>query len=1100
MLHDKNTRLDWSQYTWEEFEDICYEYASERYCSDLYKVFITERRKDGGRDIVITELANNKLTWGECKHHRNSIGLDDIGKNIVLAITNQIQKIIFFSVSDVTPNTKHEILCAAKIHGFDVLFLDGIDLDCEIARNKKILYQYFKESFDLFNPNIDIIATDVCIDEFANAYNNTFYKDSRYYKLKNGLDFYIHIFLKNYYSSDAKSVQINIQEPKDCHFYKTSLTIDRLNSFCEATITIHGIVINSQQVVSLPQISVSYCINEQTKNLSIALGEIDGRSIWKVPICGAPNIKYLTSVNSLREQVINGFTRIVYVRGVSGSGKTRMLEEISALMIQKNFMPVYIDAMKFKKNLLFRELLRQLLCIPHLDSKNIFEECAFEALLKKYHISFPDITMLHKFIWESKSISATILGDFIYQCIIRTPVTARLYIQFDNIQNLDEVTQGCLLYLCSKLLEEKCCVCFAFALNTSLANKTVNAPLIQYLENQRLHEEDSLILTHTMGKLDKASRKYMVKESLHMSGAYDKEIAEISEKSGALPLDILLFCKMLCNSNCFVWNGCEREIQDSEKFSEFFLKLPDTISSIIQIRFDAIYKTYPNIKAVYKLIQLILFFANRMPVQLINPFGIRNELIFKLKEDLVIMENPDSCLSFFHDNYYRYFIKQGTIYCFGINELSLLLKYSKKFEYELGPAMQVNQAKCLYLLDRKEEFHHLTDKLLRKFKASGFYPEIIDLTSFYLSKIHSLKYQNQRLNYTIDKAVAQIEAISFSQGIKTLKEIEAKVKSGNYMYDNVLIGKFYHQYVNSYTHSGKYHMALSVLHDFEAVEGLSLEQKFLIEDRYCLCHYALGSIENAEKHIKKALGIAKRMGNDFWISTAYSDKAFIYFTNTADISKIKYNFRKAVKLYNSKTDASEYRYIEIKIQSALLALLENRYNKANLYIDEAIAQAAERTYTYLLIPAQNVKAYILLKKGRIEASISVLEQARLNSEVFGSTKYMITIWNTLGIAYHSQGNYKKSYFCFSNGEKILRVYSCAEDCSVRFAPLIANWLLSSMKTNPDIVYKNKNYYQYYSSDRINAILDSFWGHSGQNIVINLAEQFPLIHEGYALMY
>ena len=145
MSRDKKPRLDWSQYNWEEFEDICYEYASIKYNSAIYEVSITERRKDGGRDIVITNLVNDKIAWGECKHHKNSVGLDSIGKNVVLAITNQVNKIIFFSVSGVTPNTKHEILCAAKIHGFDVLFLDGVELDREITGNKYLLNKYFKD-------------------------------------------------------------------------------------------------------------------------------------------------------------------------------------------------------------------------------------------------------------------------------------------------------------------------------------------------------------------------------------------------------------------------------------------------------------------------------------------------------------------------------------------------------------------------------------------------------------------------------------------------------------------------------------------------------------------------------------------------------------------------------------------------------------------------------------------------------------------------------------------------------------------------------------------------------------------------------------------
>ena len=109
-MPEKNTkRLNWEKYTWIDFERICFEYAKEKYNSTIYKVKITQAQKDGGRDIVISDTQNNRTAWGECKHHKRNIDLSDIGKNVVLAITNEIQKIIFFSVSEITVNTKHEI-------------------------------------------------------------------------------------------------------------------------------------------------------------------------------------------------------------------------------------------------------------------------------------------------------------------------------------------------------------------------------------------------------------------------------------------------------------------------------------------------------------------------------------------------------------------------------------------------------------------------------------------------------------------------------------------------------------------------------------------------------------------------------------------------------------------------------------------------------------------------------------------------------------------------------------------------------------------------------------------------------------------------------
>ena len=1096
MSNNKDSRLNWDKYTWEQFEDICYEYTSEKYNSDIYQVSITKRRKDGGRDIIISNQVNKKTAWGECKHHKNSVGLDDIGKNVVLAMTNQIQKMIFFSVSNVTPNTKHEILFAAKLHGFDVLFLDGKDLDCEIAGNKQLLRKYFEESFELFNPKTETLDINVCIDEFTNAYNDTFYKDSRYYRLENGLDFYIHIFIKNYYSANVDSFELSIHEQMDCHFYSTTATIDKINSFCDAVLTIRGIVLNTQHAVSLPTIKCVYQINQHVVNRSIDLGEIDGRDIWKVSMCGEENIQFLSLMDSLCKQVVNGHAKIIYIRGVSGSGKSRMLEEIASLMVQKNFMLIYIDAMKYQKNYLFRELIRQLLCIPHLNSNNKFEKYDFVKLVEKYHINHSDVTTIYNFIWKNRRISSTILSDFIYQCIISIPITTRFYIQIDNIQSLDTETQRCILFLCSKLLEEKCHVCFAFTLNTSFSKNSDKDPLVQYFESQRLHKEDPTVFSHTMKKLDEPGRQHMVKESLHMSSNYEKEIALIANKSGALPLDILLFCKMLSNSNCFVWNENVREIQDPEKFSEYMSTLPDTVSSIIQTRLDAIYKTISNKESLDKFFQLIVFFANRLPLRVADSFKINRNLITKLKEDLVVLEDAGTCLSFFHDNYYRHFLSKGNTYCFSTRELLQLLNYSKEYEDELGPVMVVNQIRCLYLLGMKDEFQELALEKLFDFKVSGFYSEIITLATFYLSKNRSAKYKNRNLLFMIEKAAAQMETVSFVQGIKTLKEIEKKINSNDFTYDSSLVGKFYHHYVNSYTHAGNYNSALDVLQKFELIEKLNHEQKFLIEDRYCLCHFSLGNFDMAEQHIKKAIAIAKKMKSDFWISTAYSDRAFNYFTNTIDISKIKYNFRQAIKKYNKENDISEYRSIEIQIQSALLALLEEKYNSAKESIDKAIAQATERTYTYLLIPAQNVKAYILLKKNQVEYAIALLERARLNSEIFGSTKYMIIILNSLGIAYCAKGDCKNGHKCFVKAEKILKTYSCPDDCSVRFAPLIVNWILSSCQLRPELLQSNIEFSRYTISSKVQDILNHLY--EGQPVILN--KYFPLVHKGFAMLY
>lgn len=1096
-MPEKNTkRLNWEKYTWIDFERICFEYAKEKYNSTIYKVKITQAQKDGGRDIVISDTQNNRTAWGECKHHKRNIDLSDIGKNVVLAITNEIQKIIFFSVSEITVNTKHEILKAAMIHNFDVLFLDGAALDYEISGNKNILNKYFSESFELYNSNTNTLTASICIDESKCANSNAFKEGSSYYKLENGLDFYFHIFLKNYYLKYISNICISLPETSEYHLYKNVIKTERLEPFCDAVFSVHGILLNTEKVVQLSKIDITYTIDNTIKKITYIPGEIYGGNIWKIPICGTKNIKFLSSVKDIQYRVLNGDIQIFYLEGASGSGKTRMLEEIRSLMVQQGFSCIHIDSVCYKSHIFMRELLRQLLCLPRLNYENMFTDKDLENLLLKYGITFSNISLIHKFLWGKKKVEFTLINDLIYQCIDKRPVKLPLFIEIDNIQSLDNEIQQFLIYLCTELSAKRSPVCFAFALNTTLLKSENKSPLIRYLKTMGIHKENVFIHPFLMDALERDDKKKMIKNILKLSPSYSREINEIADKAGALPLDILLFCKMLYNSQCFVLKNNKYEIAKPEDFSRQLKEFPESFVSIVEIRLSTIKKKYSSLNSITKLFQLILFFDNRLPSDIARAFNIQPQMISNLKRDLLISETVDTDITFFHDNYYRYFSQKGIIYKFNERDLEKLLKYSISYEASFGASMKINHAKCLYFLNKKEDFYEYAENLLCELSATFSYNEIISLAEFYIPRTQKYEFRNKCLTFELEKALAQLEIDSFVKGIQELKKIKKKLDKTLYDYDIEIVSRFYHQYINSYTHAGKYLNAISVLDEFSQLEGISLKYKFILEDRYCLCYFSLGDFEKATLHIKNAIKIARKIKDDFWISTAYSDFAFNYFTNTRNISKIRYYFGKAKKYYSQDKDKTSYRIIEIHIQTALRELLNNNYNAANDNIKMAIDYATTRNYTYLLIPANNVKAIISMKLENISDAIKILYKCRFDSEVFGSTKLVITILNSLGVAYCANGDLKKGSNYFAQAEEMLCKYSTPENCSTRFAPLIANYL-QVLKQTQFSAFEQK--IAYYHSARLNQI----YMPAQSEITcanINLEDYFPLTHHGYALMY
>ena len=82
-------------------------------------------------------------------------------------------------------------------------------------------------------------------------------------------------------------------------------------------------------------------------------------------------------------------------------------------------------------------------------------------------------------------------------------------------------------------------------------------------------------------------------------------------------------------------------------------------------------------------------------------------MISNLKRDLLISETVDTDITFFHDNYYRYFSQKGIIYKFNERDLEKLLKYSISYEASFGASMKINHAKCLYFLNKKEDFYEV---------------------------------------------------------------------------------------------------------------------------------------------------------------------------------------------------------------------------------------------------------------------------------------------------------------------------------------------------------------------------------------------------------
>lgn len=280
-------KLNWEEYDWRQFEKICFEYIKTVYSAKFYKTQLTRAKKDAGRDIIIKGKYENYEAWGECKNHKRNIDLSTIGKNIVLALSHQINKAIFFSVTRITLNTKIEILTVAQEHGFEVLFLDGHILDQTILSCRQVARRYFRKEYETFvEKNESSIWIDTLLSEYPfaeDAKNNS----KTQYHLHNGFRIYLHIFIKNMRNNHIANLHISLKNinGSDLIFYENEYDLNSsLPPFSDLMYTFHGIVFSPKESITLPDVEL-YCTLDNGMQIckTVKVGEVDASDVWKAP-------------------------------------------------------------------------------------------------------------------------------------------------------------------------------------------------------------------------------------------------------------------------------------------------------------------------------------------------------------------------------------------------------------------------------------------------------------------------------------------------------------------------------------------------------------------------------------------------------------------------------------------------------------------------------------------------------------------------------------------------------------------------------------------------------------------------------------------------
>ena len=274
--------IDFFTLTPEQFEELCFEYASNIYTNDKYALFHTQYKNDGGRDIEINfydELHRYKI-WAECKRHKDNIGLEQISKNVVLVIANRVHKILFFSASSICDSAKQAITKIAYKFNFEVHFLDNDYLKYELYRFPELIAKYFGSDIAVQNNycrNKVLISCNVS-ESFENEPGELNNKIENKILLRAGRIFYINVLIKNGTQNYCNEFKIEfINKPDTIAVLDTQgIDIDELTPYNDYLVTFICSITHSDWLVTpLPELLISYKIDTEPFYEEFSLPDLD---------------------------------------------------------------------------------------------------------------------------------------------------------------------------------------------------------------------------------------------------------------------------------------------------------------------------------------------------------------------------------------------------------------------------------------------------------------------------------------------------------------------------------------------------------------------------------------------------------------------------------------------------------------------------------------------------------------------------------------------------------------------------------------------------------------------------------------------------------
>lgn len=420
----------------------------------------TQTTHDGSKDFVGNRNGRDVI-WAECKNYKNSISLMQVSPTLVMAEVCQIDEIIFFSYSNITSGTRRKLCSYAQLREKKLRLYDGEALESLIlSLGSQVLRKFFpKYRGELDHSGITSPYISCVLEKDPQFYPlGQDVPESGRYSLPNKLEslsigeiFSADIFFANRDATCSLKLEINLlphkESPED--FFCFTFLDERIR-VAESKRTLTYQV--EPGAACSERIFIRYSKFKQTiypPVICISCYGADGQA-WFHEEFKYPKI----STNWTRKAVFSGSGYEAVKRafletclrgrnfsgallyGNSGTGKTRLLEECTELLLSKKYHVLNFTGWdKYPATRIIKELIYMLYGLTDELILESLSDDAIQSMSETVHLEFQQaLDLLRKLRSASNPNEAM---EQHYELIFEKLMQSGYTLVIDNLQYFD---------------------------------------------------------------------------------------------------------------------------------------------------------------------------------------------------------------------------------------------------------------------------------------------------------------------------------------------------------------------------------------------------------------------------------------------------------------------------------------------------------------------------------------------------------------------------------------------------------------------------------------------------------------------------------------